>query len=1234
MHAALAFSAALIVQHVFARGTGAVVRVHRPTISYFPLRAAIHKVTAFTPEEGKHAGYRAREVSVQIRFVPLFSKRVVIQLLQIKDAEIISRGENTAFVRTLEFLFGKKEKPQGQKWHSFLTAGWHVWIPEVKISTKAGVGKNLIVGTDDFTFDFDQASFSTRDTIDHPTSPVRIAASGKNIALHFNNDESRSIGSAEATGKILSNVITIEDGLIRTDQEAGGLNTVKMTGALTTGSDGAFDFSYQTVLNERFLNRFFTLKPGNRLAQTSVELGGRLLGPLNLPVAEGSARIASLGLDSAPFTTQCRIQDASASFAVDARRLRLQDFALEDFVNSGSLTMNFDETLEFSAEAAVKAEIDGQFVSRCFGRLLLDRTDGTSPGKLQTADVMLLQLKSKGRLSPMLGSAWIDADFRDKEGIVLSHLSSDLSLAGGVLAVSAKEGGTAAGSLDLQGTINPGNMEINVTRLKLLRYPFFRFYLAAAPFSRMLDVPVFDKNTTLDGEASFRTGPAGDNAAGSGVLHVRHFAGPAAELEHLETRLRLQGGRIWFDDVSMQAAGGEVQGEAAVGFDGSLTGALRTRKLSLSDFKEYPQLLLALGRWMSGEARISGRLSEPLYEGELDLQTETVGQGTKVRFSGDRAAVHLAGSAFGDSLTADAYLPLDAGAVKLQARARGFDLARMLSPDRFGIVSGSLAGELNYSGMKSNLLLGQGEITLPDIQLKGDGWTLRQAAPVTVRIENGRLNFNAVRFLVNERELLLAGFLDQQTGWHAAVKGTAVLSSQLAEIPAVEDLSGSLLLDAALSGPTLRPDISGRLRLEGGGLSFPAGRFDVGIHDAQGEVHFTGDRFELRGFTAAMGQGAISANGGGENLYDAAKRNIRLNAHFNNILLEPLRELTLTFQGGLAYRKEGSEAGTVAGDLLVKQLLYENNINLAGVLKSLTRTVLGINTQQKQFSRPIDEAVGSTKLDVRINGSNNLVIDTNVAQAEVKADLRLAGTIADPRLEGEIKAVEGSFGFKANQFQLLNAELAFDAGSLRPDPRLNILGETILRTATGEEQQVRLSIGGTLTDPHVRFLSEAGLSQNEILSSLGVSAPVGNVGLFGGKAQDRTVRELISPGSDLSLKDRLSGLTGFKDVQVESGLSRTTGEFVPKVEATRRLTSKVDLTIVSELTSQQASEFEVGYPLTPFLTLVNIWRSTPASQDVTSKTGTYGVGVKYRKTFPGLLFWAPARIKQRSAGDD
>ena len=183
----------------------------------------------------------------------------------------------------------------------------------------------------------------------------------------------------------------------------------------------------------------------------------------------------------------------------------------------------------------------------------------------------------------------------------------------------------------------------------------------------------------------------------------------------------------------------------------------------------------------------------------------------------------------------------------------------------------------------------------------------------------------------------------------------------------------------------------------------------------------------------------------------------------------------------------------------------------------------------------------------------------------------------------------------------------------------------MLMGASRDTYQVIIDIGGTVTRPTVSFSSDSGLAERDIVSLLFFGGQIEELSLLKLSTESSRISygEILNPSSDLSVTERLTALASFSDVSIDTVSPLSSTELVPVVSATRPIIEGVDLVLRTELSSNQRSSASIAYSLTTYLSMIATW-SNRSAINTRSGSSTMGVGLRYRRSFPGLRVFPDA----------
>ena len=170
----------------------------------------------------------------------------------------------------------------------------------------------------------------------------------------------------------------------------------------------------------------------------------------------------------------------------------------------------------------------------------------------------------------------------------------------------------------------------------------------------------------------------------------------------------------------------------------------------------------------------------------------------------------------------------------------------------------------------------------------------------------------------------------------------------------------------------------------------------------------------------------------------------------------------------------------IHGNVAIVQGRYEKDFNFGDLL--LPESSGGAST-------PVWDAypvLGAAQLGIDID-ARSLKVTDNIADIELAGHVTLIGTPKDPRLDGEIRILRGTFspGFTRVSFTRTTGSASFNHTGRFPDesPILNVTSETEnYRDTAGQDHVVVLSLSGSLSHLTWDLTTKEGLNKAETLA--------------------------------------------------------------------------------------------------------------------------------------------------------
>ncbi len=1269
-----------ILREVFSKGTNCQVSLENSRLYLFPISATTENVTIIHSNEPPEAGFRARKISVELGFWALFRKQVVLDNLRIDGASVHSFGADTGFINTLAFLFSKpdaeEEKGKGaNSWHEVFTGGWRVWVPLVAITAKPEESGTFVIGEPEAFISGDRVYFESKDPTGEPEDPAVVQLRAENVTLKGAEFDSRALGELQADATIGGGVVRFTKAVLSSSREQGSSQT-QARGVLYTKDEGRYKINWEAKLQDSYLSQLVLPRAQASTDKATLTAQGTLGGDLLHPLVEANFSLEAEELPTYLSHAECIPKKISGSVSGSMERISIENLSVDTFLQEGEARFDLDNAA-FQTNLNIVTDSEMDFIRTCFraklGGIASREKREAMIEALSTAVVeSLVKITVDGKLEPLEVKSTFEGELNRSDPRFRSRLDASLDWSTSTLALSLKERGvlpqilpepprvesstglevtrfqTATNShIDVKVTHDFDSSETNIERLDFTRYPLVKLLLRATPF---LDQQLFeiisseiDTQSTIDGKATAQIQPSLNNASGSGSYVLRSIGSSTIALEELRLPFRLSTQGLEIRKAVGTTPAGKIDLNFTLGAKGKMLGGLGIEQFDLRQLPAVQTYLPSLALVADGRIALHGSVQRPTYSAEFVLSSaeEELGSSRnegKVKLEGDSEAFRATGSLFdGAGVLALNYPLVDGKRLTIDARAEKLPLDFLLpSPSSEAAVrsSGEISAALQYQGERENPLLGSGELRVQEVRVTHQDLLLSNPRPLLLTIKNQRLDFGESILSFNNERLTITGYLDAESGWKTDVNGVIAIGEYLADFPRIEQLSGNLKVDLAVRGQPEKPTFFGSADLMGGSVSVPLQHTVVGADDVLASLAFDKTTLEIQSVSARVGGGSLTGSGTLRNFLSADTLDADITLELDDVAITPVENSVVQFAGPVHLTKRPEELALIESELQISSALYESQISLREVLSALTSWLLpGKRSAVVASSLNSNPATAQTdpvaKLDITIRGDNGIVLDTSFAQAELSADFRVSGDSSMPKLTGELEVLEGHFGFQSTQFDIVAGSVTFSDRRSESDPELELVGESRVQTITGEEQLIRVIVSGRLSQPILHFSSDSGLSERDIVALLGAGSETGaGFSILKSKREPRTFRELISPASDLSLSDRLVGLTGFSDVQIQTELSQSTGEFVPSVVASRPITEQVDLKIQSELSGERTSEVGVRYPLTPYLEFATGWSNASVTSDVNNTSGSYEVGVRYKKTFSGFLFWKPKELKE------
>jgi len=463
-------------------------------------------------------------------------------------------------------------------------------------------------------------------------------------------------------------------------------------------------------------------------------------------------------------------------------------------------------------------------------------------------------------------------------------------------------------------------------------------------------------------------------------------------------------------------------------------------------------------------------------------------------------------------------IPRGQGPAQFSAELKNLELSTI--GDLPSSVHGTVSASLKASASRPELRAVTATVTLPELRLGLGTYSLEQKGASTMSVENGTLRVDQFLLTGPVSEVHVTGTAglveDHALDLKVDAKVDAAMAAAFTETVRAR---GPAEVHIAVTGTMQQPQAQGYAQLSEGQISLRNPR--VAADNLEVRLDLAGQRATLSRLEGTLNGGTLSGKGTIE--YSSGEfRNTDMSIQSQSTYLDfpeglkTVSDLDLRLQSNAGSLVVGGQVSILEGGL-TDDLNFER-----GILAAVTA------------ERPLDlteersELASAVRFSLGIRTEEPLLIDNNLAKAEVTADLRLLGTLAQPGLSGRLVIEEeGEIRLQERRYVVERGAITFTS-ERRIEPTLDILAKT---NAGGYE--IQLQIEGEPGKTTTTLTSDPALPEPDILALL---------------ITGRTMEEMRGQEFNVARNQVLSYLAGRVGSTLGSGIAGATGLSTVRIE--------------------------------------------------------------------------------------
>ena len=485
-------------------------------------------------------------------------------------------------------------------------------------------------------------------------------------------------------------------------------------------------------------------------------------------------------------------------------------------------------------------------------------------------------------------------------------------------------------------------------------------------------------------------------------------------------------------------------------------------------------------------------------------------------------------------------IPRMGGAATFKAALKGLNPASI--PGAPPEMSGTISVDAEVSAKRPDLASLDGRITFQDLDVSMSGLGLAQKAPSTIRIASGKATVEQMELSGSAGDIKAAGSvglvgdkaIDVNVDGKLNVAAVSVITNKVRT-------EGDSTLNLHARGTMANPEVTGSVDIAN--TSFASDEPNVAGENLNAHIDLEGKRIVLTKLESDLNGGTLTGSGS-LTLGDGSVSEIDVRLTTKDVAYDAPLDLRSISSSNIRVTRRGDDI-VIGGQVTIDEAGLTGDINFdQGLLAAMTqRRSLDLTEKRNPFLERV-------RFNIDVDTATPILVDNNLAKAEIESDLRLVGTPYEPGLLGEIRLLEGSeVRLNERRYQAEPSVITFvDERRIFPSFDLHL-------DTTVSNYAITITVTGTPGDTETTLTSDPSLPEPDIMSML---------------VTGRTLDQMRGEEYEVAKEQVLSYLAGRVGSQLGRGVQNATGLSEVRIEPTL-IASEADptarLTVGQELTN-------------------------------------------------------------------
>jgi outer membrane protein assembly complex protein YaeT len=511
-------------------------------------------------------------------------------------------------------------------------------------------------------------------------------------------------------------------------------------------------------------------------------------------------------------------------------------------------------------------------------------------------------------------------------------------------------------------------------------------------------------------------------------------------------------------------------------------------------------------------------------------------------------------------------IPRRGGAASFRAAVVGLDPATL--PGAPENISGLISVQIEGSAERPELAALRAAFTFPDLRVAFRDLELAQQQRSSIRVENGVATIDTFNLTGSAGHLGATGSVRLSGARPLDVRidgefNTAVASSFTDAVRA----EGMAALNVTAKGTVSDPDLAGTMTLADVNVVSDEPR--VVAERLNARVELGNDRVTLTTLSGDVNGGKLTGSGG------FAYRNggiddVNVQLSTTGFSFDAPLDLRSLSDVTVAVTEQGDDDLLVSGKVLIREAGLTGDVNFdTGLLATLDQPrALDLTEERNPWLERLN-------INVQVITGTPILVDNNLARAEIRTDLRVLGTPYETGMSGTLTVLEGG------EITLNERRYAVERGTITFLEERRIVPSFDLRLNTSAgNYDVVLAVTGEPGDTETTLTADPALPEPDIMALLVTGRTLDEMRGEEGDVAKEQVLSYLAGRVGSQLGRGLEEATGLSDVRVEPNLIANEADPSARLTVAQELTDELRLVYSTDLTDSNDQIWVARYDVT------------------------------------------------------